>query len=115
MIQMATSTALLFDAKTETARLVQYDGELETLRELLGVDMVDAVGLNREHVIFVDDEGLFKNYATGFQVTYNKKTVKFVGSGLLVGDMDGENAPLTLNLADLGIEVLKLKYEREQT
>jgi len=114
MIAMATDTALLFDANKETARLVQYDGELETLRELMGVDLVDTIRVDKHHIIFVDDEGFLKQHPTGFQVTYNKRTVKFAGSGLLTGDAYGENAPITLNIPDLDIEVLKFKYETRE-
>jgi hypothetical protein len=110
---MATDTAVLFDAKTETARLVQYDGELETLLKLLDVDLIDTIRLDKDHILFIDDEGFLKQHPVGFQITYGKRTIKFAGSGLLTGDQYGENAPLLLNISDLDIEVLKFKYERE--
>jgi hypothetical protein len=113
MIAMASDTALLFDTKQETARLVQYDGELDTLRELLGVELVDTVRIDKQHIIFVDDEGYLKQLKTGFRIKHGKKVVEFAGNGLLVGDLYGGNAPITLNIADLEIEVLKFEYERE--
>ncbi len=110
---MASDTALLFDTKQETARLVQYDGELDTLRELLGVELVDTVRIDKQHIIFVDDEGFLKQLKTGFRIKLGKRAVEFAGNGLLVGDLYGSNAPITLNIADLEIEVLKFEYERE--
>lgn len=116
MIATAHDTAILFDHKTGTAKLVPYDGELETLYSLLKVDLVDIIRLDPHHIVFVDDEGYYKQYETGFLLTYKGRQVKFVGSGLLVGDAYGENAPLNIKFNDLKIDVLKLTYEiREET
>jgi hypothetical protein len=113
MIAMASNTALLFDSQQETARLVLFDGELDTLRELLGVDSVDTIRVDKQHVMFVDDEGFLKQLKTGFRIKHGKRAIEFAGNGLLTGDMYGANAPITLNVADLDIEVLKFEYERE--
>ena len=114
MIATAHDTALLLDHKNEIARFVPYDGELDTLRTLLDVDLVDTIRLDREHVVFVDDEGFYKQYETGFLLTYKKREVKFVGSGLLVWDDHGSNAALNLGFGDLKIDVLKLTYETRE-
>ena len=111
MIATAHDTAILFDHRTGTARLVPYDGELETLYSLLKVDLVDVIRLDPHHVIFVDDEGYYKQYKTGFLLTHKGKQTKFVGSGLLVGDACGENAPLNIGFDELKIDVLRLTYE----
>lgn len=116
MIATAHDTAILFNHRDGTAKLVPYDGELDTLYDLLKVEMVDTIRLDRKHVIFVDDEGFYKQYRTGFLLTYKGRQTKFVGSGLLVGDNHGSNAPLSLGFGDLRIDVLELKYEtREET
>jgi len=116
MIATAHDTAILFDHRTGTAKLVPFDGELETLYSLLKVDLVDTIRLDPHHIVFVDDEGYYKQYETGFLLTYKGRQVKFVGSGLLVGDAHGENAPLNIRFNDLKIDVLKLTYEiREET
>ena len=111
MIATAHDTAILFNHKDGTAKLVPYDGELNTLRALLDVDLVDTIRLDREHVVFIDDEAFYKQYKTGFLLTYKKREIKFVGSGLLVGDSYGSNAPLNLGFGDLKIDVLSLSYE----
>ena len=111
MIATAHDTAILFNHRDGTAKLVPYDGELDTLYDLLKVEMVDTIRLDRKHVIFVDDEGFYKQYRTGFLLTYKGRQTKFVGSGLLVGDNHGSNAPLSLGFGDLRIDVLELKYE----
>lgn len=113
MIMMSIDAALLFDSQKETVRLVQFDGELDTMRELLGVDLVDTIRVDKQHIIFVDDEGFLKQLKTGFRVKLGKRAFEFAGNGLLVGDLYGSNAPITLNIADLEIEVLKFEYERE--
>jgi hypothetical protein len=116
MIATAQDTAILFNHKDGTAKLVPFDGELDTLRRLLDVELFDTIRLDREHIVLVDDEGFYKQYKTGFLLTYKKREIKFVGSGLLVGDSYGSNAPLNLGFGDLKIEVLSLTYEtREET
>ena len=116
MIATAHNTAILFNHRDGTAKLVPYDGELHTLYKLLDVDLVDIIRLDREHFVFVDDEGVYKQYETGFLLTYKKREIRFVGSGLLVGGSYGSNAPLNLGFDDLKIDVLKLTYEtREET
>ena len=111
MIATAHDTAILFNHRDGTAKLIPYDGELETLRRLLEVELFDTIRLDREHIVFVDDEGFYKQYKTGFMLTYKKREIKFVGSGLLVGDSYGSNAPLNLGFDDLKIDVLSLSYE----
>ena len=116
MISLANETAIFFNHKNGTATLVSYDGELDTLRSLLDVNLVDVIRFDSRHVIFVDDEGFDKRYEAGFLITHKNRQIKFVGSGLLVGDNNGENAPLRLGHGDLKIDVLKLTYEtREET
>ena len=108
---MSIEAALLFDSQKETARLVSFDGELDTLRELLGADSIDTIRVDKQHIIIVDDQSFIKRLKTGFRVKLGKRAVEFAGSGLLVGDLYGSNAPITLNIADLEIEVLKFEYD----
>lgn len=116
MIALAADTAILFDHKSGQAKAVQYDGQLDSLYKMLGVDMIDTIRVDRDHVIFVDDEGFYKQYKTGFQIMYKGKKTQFVGSGLLVGDKYGSNAPITLEFGDLKIDALNVTYEtREET
>ena len=49
---MADDTAILFNHKDGTAKLVPYDGELETLYSLLDVDLVDTIRLDSNHSIY---------------------------------------------------------------
>jgi hypothetical protein len=108
---MAQETAIMFDHRTGDVWPVSYDGELKTLKILLSVKRVDTIRLDDNHVVFVDDEGMLKKLSTGFALHYKDKTIKFAGSGLLVGDSCGQNAPVTLNLPDLKIDVVNYIYE----
>lgn len=111
MIALANNTAILFDHRTETVRPVSFDGELRTLRQLLGVEMFDTIRLDSDHIIVVDDEGMLKQTPVGFSVCFNGHRCQFAGSGLLTGDSYGQHAPLSLRLSDLQISVLNFKYE----
>lgn len=108
VIALAHSTALLLDHKTGTVRPVEYDGELDTLKELLGVDLVDASMLGPKTIVFFDDEYLDKAYQIGFEILHKEIKIKFAGSGLITGDYAGQNAPLTINPGELTIHVIKL-------
>lgn len=108
MIALAHTTALLLDHKTGTVRPTEYDGELDTLKELLGVDLVDASMLGKDTIVFFDDEFLDKAYPIGFEIQYHETKIKIAGSALITGDDAGRNAPLTINPGDLTIHVIRL-------
>ena len=78
MIALAADTAILFDHKSGQAKVVQYDGQLDSLYKMLGVEMIDTIRVDRDHVIFVDDEGFYKQYKTGFQIIYKDKKTQTV-------------------------------------
>ena len=108
MIALANSTALLLDHKTGDVKPVEYDGELDTLKSLLGVDLVDAEMLDRYNILFCDEEWREKEYLIGFKVTYKRRVFHFAGSALITGDNAGKNAPLDLNQSELKILVVRL-------
>lgn len=111
MIAFANSTAILFDHNTEMVKPVEFDGELESLRTLLKIPCIDTIRLDPDHVVYVDDTGFMDKIETGFALTYRGRRIEWAGSGLLAGCSNGENAPITLDLPELKIDVLKFKYE----
>ena len=108
MIALANTTAILLNHPDGTVRFVEYDGKLDTLRQLLGVDMVDAEMLDRHNILFCDEEWREKDYSIGFKVTYKRRVFHFAGSALITGDDAGKNAPLNLNQSELKILVVRL-------
>ena len=107
MIALANTTALLLCPATGHVKPVEYDGELDTLKEILGVDLVDASMLDAKNIVFYDDEGMDKNYSHGFTLKYKNKHVDFFGPGLITGDSAGKNAPLDIDHGKLRIEYWK--------
>lgn len=108
MIALAHTTAILLNHPDGTVRFVEYDGELDTLRSLLGVDLVDAIMLDPKHIMFYDDEMCEKPYRTGFEVQYKDTVAVVHGSALITGDYAGKNAPLNIKNDELKINVIKL-------
>jgi hypothetical protein len=108
MIALAHTSAILLNHSDGTVRIVNYDGKLDTLRSLLGVDLVDAEMLDRYNILFCDEEWREKNYPIGFKVTYKKRVLHFAGSALITGDDAGKNAPLNLNQSELKILIVRL-------
>lgn len=112
MIVLSRDTAFFFDTADGSVRPVPYTGKFNDLKELLKVKMVDIIRLDSEHIIFVDDEGFLNMEPKGFRITDKTgRQIEFAGNGLLTGDNYGNNAPVTLNLADLKIEVIEIEYE----
>lgn len=108
MIALAQTTAILLDHTIGTVRLIDYDGQLDTLKVLLGCEWVDGTMLSRKNILFCDEEWREKNYPIGFKVTYEKCVLHFAGSALITGDDAGRNAPLDLNQSELKILVVRL-------
>lgn len=109
MIALANSTALLLDHKTGDVKPVEYDGELDTLKSLLGVDLVDASMVDPKTIVFYDDAHIDKDYTHGFTLKYKHVTVEFLGPGLLTGDCAGQNAPLDIDHGKVTIEYWKVR------
>ena len=104
---MAHTTALLLDHKTGNVKPVEYDGSLDTLKEILGVDLVDASMLDGKTIVFYD--GAPNGYTHGFTLKYGSVTVEFTGPGLLTGDCAGKNAPLEIDHGKVTIEYWKVR------
>jgi hypothetical protein len=109
MIAMAHTTALLLCPATGNVAPVEYDGELDTLKQLLGVNLVDASMVDPKTIVFYDDAHIDKGYTHGFTLKYKCVTVDFLGPGLLTGDCAGKNAPLDIDHGKLRIEYWKVK------
>lgn len=108
MIALAHTSAILLNHPDGTVRIVKYDGELDTLRSLLGVHLVDAMMLDPHHIMFYDDEMCDKPYRIGFEVKYKDTIAMVHGSALITGDHAGKNAPLNIQNNELKINVIKL-------
>ena len=107
MIALANTTALLLCPATGHVRPVEYDGSLNTLKEILGVDLVDASMLDGKTIVFYD--GAPNSYTHGFTLKYGSVTVEFPGPGLLTGDCAGKNAPLEIDHGKVTIEYWKVR------
>ena len=107
MIALANTTALLLCPATGNVTPVEYDGELDTLKQLLGVAVVDASMVDPKTIVFYDVAHIDKGYTHGFTLKYKHVTVDFFGPGLLTGDCAGKNAPLDIDHGKLRIEYWK--------
>lgn len=111
---MSNHSALWLDHKEQTVKLVQYNGTLEQLYEYTACNCVEIVRLNKDHVMFVDEEGLFKDYSVGFAVAIgNKKPVEIFGSALITGDNYGEPQGLNFDFREINIELICYAEPRE--
>lgn len=97
--------AYLIDPDDRTIREVAHDGTLATSLRLLGVQLLDAVRIDRGAAIYIDDEGLLCDYpVAGFAVRLpgGGSTAWLAGRGLVVGSRGaGEDADAPFSLAEL--------------
>jgi hypothetical protein len=81
--------AYLIDPAERSVREVETTGELDSLYELLGCDLVDAVRLD-DCDVWIDDEGLFKPEPRFFSFT-DPNVPPLAGRGLVLGVDDEGN------------------------
>jgi len=116
MIAFASNTSWLLDADKGEARMVEYDGSLKMLRELLPeMDCFDTIRLDRDNIIFVDDEGLLKPMPqNGFGICYKDKApFPVVGSCLITGD-DGCGGHCAVSFNPSDIQITKISFHGEE-
>lgn len=89
-----TQTVIHIDANNQVIRMVRIPSgkNLADLQRLVGGSISMACRLEHEHVLFVDDEGLFKPQRWFFRL--RGMDTPFAGNGVIVGperyDHDGE-------------------------
>ena len=94
---------LLINPFEQTVQEVKSKATLEDIYNLLGCDTLDAVGIDEQNVLYVDDCGLLKNNQRYFNI--NGKVL--AGNGVVVGfDDEGDSVDTSLNADDLEIQWL---------
>ena len=94
--------AFLINPELRLVTEVQHDDSLQDIYKLIGCDCIDVVRINDEgDVIYVDDEGLYKNPCHFF--AYENNPHPLAGSGLVLGTgHEGESiAPQVVTLDSL--------------
>lgn len=95
--------AILIDPFNRTVEDVETDASLEDIYRLCGCDLLDTVYVDRSHTMFIDDEGLLKNYFDendNQQYPYFKigSSQTYAGKGLILGTTsDGDNTDTRLS------------------
>ena len=90
--------ALFINAEAKT--VTEIDGStLEGLQKCVGGYIETAMALPTKDTLFVDEDGLSKNYAFGFVLL----GMPFVGNGVVVGPTDGagDHTPARVSITAL--------------
>ena len=112
MIRINKQTALLLRAQEGEVSPILYDGELEELRVMLDCDTVAFLLLAPGVGVFYPDE---TDSRFGFSVEHvNGSGIVFRGSGLIVGDDEGNPAPLEIDPRDLKIKSVEYGYSKKE-
>jgi len=77
--------ALLIDPHLQTVTEVEYGGVLEDLYRLTHCEIVEAVGIGKGDVVYVDEEGLFHDPAKQAFFVISDFHQPLAGYGLVVG------------------------------
>lgn len=92
--------ALLIDAGNQTITEVEVNG-LRDMQQFVGGYIEAAYFWEDRTVLYVDEEGLLKAQDQFFRISV-RPDQPLAGNGLLVGsDAEGENADVTLSLAEV--------------
>ncbi len=75
--------AILIDAKNQTIKEVETKGDLQDMYKLIDCRLVDTVYGLDDHVIFVDDEGLYNSDNEGRLQGFTLNGGFIAGNGLL--------------------------------
>jgi hypothetical protein len=112
MIKINSTTALLLHAQAGDVQPVNYTGDLNELCRMLYCDTVAFLLLAPGVGVFYPDE---TDSRFGFSVEHvNGSGIVFRGSGLIVGDNEGNPAPLEINPRDLTIKSVEYGNDQEE-
>jgi hypothetical protein len=118
MIALSDKTSWLLDSKTGDMHIVEFDGELQTLREMMPeINLFDTIRLDQDNIIFVDDEGLLKPLPqNGFTISYKGgKPFHIAGSALITGDDGcGGHCAVTVDPSDIKISLISIYGKEEE-
>lgn len=97
--------AILIDPFTRLIGEVDTDCSLDQIYDLLGVDLITVVSFDKEHAMFLDDEGLLKLKEGMEYFKVKGANQPFAGRGLIIGDQYGDNRPATLTIEEVASKV----------
>ena len=103
--------AILIDPFTRLIGEVDTDCTLDQVYDLLGVDLITVVSFDKEHAMFLDDEGLLKPKQEMQYFKVKGADQPFAGRGLIIGDQYGDNRPATLTVEEVASKVTFLERE----
>lgn len=102
---------ILIDPTTKTVSAVDVAPGLDAIYKLIDADAFDAVRLPNTDVIYIDDEGLYREDQTYFAIPGAMQP--FAGKGLVVGstrDGDDADAKLTVEQVRAMVRFPNIEY-----
>ena len=90
--------AILIDPFTRKITEVDTDASLDDVYNILDIDTVTVVSWDKDHALFLDDEGLLKDREVQCYFHVKGADQPFAGRGLIIADEYGENRDATLTL-----------------
>lgn len=104
--------AILIDPFTRTVSDIDTDAGLDSLYDILQVDMITVMQVGASHCLILDDEGLLKSKIGQEYFQLRGMDQPLAGRGLILADEYGESRPATLNLAEVEDKVIWLDKEK---
>jgi hypothetical protein len=89
---------ILIDPFKRTVTDVETDSSLDEIYSILDVGTITVVAFDREHVMFLDDEGLLKDKDEQAYFHLKGADQPFAGRGLIFADNYGDNRAATVSL-----------------
>ena len=90
--------AIYINAVDREVEEVQVENDLQAFYERIGCETIELIGLGRNYVLIVDEEGLLRNWKAGFRLASGER---IAGNGLIAcEDRNGDftDCPLPAGL-----------------
>lgn len=104
--------AILIDPFKREVTEIEIEPSLDSMYEVLGVNLITVVRWDKKHALILDDEGLLKSKETMEYWHARGSDQPFAGRGLLLGDEYGDNRPCTLTLDEVKARVAFLDKDQ---
>lgn len=100
--------AILIDPFKREVTDIDTDASLDSMYDILHVDLITVMRVGAGHAMILDDEGLLKDKSAQEYFTMKGATQPFAGRAMILGDSYGESRAATLTLDEVKDKVVWL-------
>jgi hypothetical protein len=105
--------AILIDVENKEVKEVEYEGDYTQVYKFINCELFSMVSIDKENIIYVDDEGLLNKPTKFFQIACYRD--QLAGNGLILGvDHLGDSVSTSLSVEDIESMVTFIDYDNPE-